>query len=94
MNLISLYKEIGIDMLINNEKADRRIYFDESKYNKYEIINNEGDIYKIQNKDEKIKELESALKNFDGCSLKKTAKNLKMLCSQIATHYNSKTQKV
>jgi len=86
MNLISLYKEIGIDMLINNEKLDRRTYFDESKYNKYEIINNEGDIYKIQNKDEKIKKLESTLKNFDGCSLKKTAKNF----VKFTGNFNSK----
>ena len=75
MNLISHYKEIGIDIFINNEKLDRRTYFDESKYDKYEIINNQRDIDKTQNKDKKIKELENIFRNFDGCSLKKTATN-------------------
>ena len=62
-NVMNSYKEIGIDMLINYEKINNK------------IVNNKKASYKIQNKDQKIKELENSFKNFDACKLKKTSTN-------------------
>ena len=69
-NVISLYKEIGIDVLINNEKIDDENFFCTSKHN-----DNKKDSYKTLDKEKKIKELEYAFKNLDGCRLKKTSTN-------------------
>ena len=69
-NVISLYKEIGIDVLINNEKINDKKFFGTSKHN-----DNKKDSFKSLDKDKKIKELEYAFENFDGCRLKKTSTN-------------------
>ena len=69
-NAISVYKEIGIDILINNEKSDDKNFIYTRKHN-----NNKKDSYKTLDKEKKIKELENEFKNFDGCRLKKTSTN-------------------
>ena len=74
-NVISVYEEIGIDVLINNKKIDDRNFFCTGKQNENLIINNKKDTHKILDKDKKIKELEDSFKNFDGCRLKKTSTN-------------------
>ena len=69
-NVISLYREIGIDILINNAKVDDKNFFSTSKHK-----DNNKDSHKTLDKKKKIKELEYEFKNFDGCRLKKTSTN-------------------
>lgn len=87
MNLISFYKEIGIDMLITSEKIYTRSNFDISEYDNYKNKKNKEDTYKIKNKDKEIKELEYSFKNFDGCSLKKTATNFVKFLGNIDSKF-------
>ena len=87
MNLISFYKEIGIDMLITSEKIYTRSNFDISEYDNYKNKKNKEDTYKIKNKDKEIKELEYSFKNFDGCNLKKTATNFVKFLGNIDSKF-------
>ena len=72
MSILSLYREIGIDItVLNNEiNQDKLIIENDQISNKFE----END-YNIENKEKNIKELEFSFKNFEGCNLKKTSTN-------------------
>ena len=71
-NVLNLYKEIGIDIIVSNKFLNKEsVLF---KGNKKNIKLNKN--YNIQkNKDIEIRELEYLFENFEGCKLKKTSTN-------------------
>ena len=60
INFLNFYKEIGIDLSINNKTSNR-----ENSKSKKNVC--------LKNKEKNIRELEQSFKNFDGCNLKKTS---------------------
>ena len=71
-NILSFYKEIGIDIIISNKLLNTESYL--LKDDKKNINSNKNhDISK--NKEVKIKQLEKSFENFEGCKLKKTSTN-------------------
>ena len=71
-NILSFYKEIGIDIIVSNKFLNTVSYL--SKDNKKNINSNKNRDTQI-NKESKIKQLEKSFKNFEGCKLKKTSTN-------------------
>ena len=71
-NILSFYKEIGIDIIVSNKFLNTVSYL--SKDNKKNINSNKNRDTQI-NKELKIKQLEKSFKNFEGCKLKKTSTN-------------------
>ena len=71
-NIISFYREIGIDIIVSNKFFNTVPFL--YKNNKKNInLNKNHNISK--NKEIKIKQLEKSFENFEGCKLKKTSTN-------------------
>ena len=83
LSILNFYKEIGVDLLIvqdqekqNNYKLNKDYTNIESKsLISYPVMNEEKKANNIAIKAQNIKELQDFFQNFEGCSLKKTAKN-------------------
>ncbi len=72
-NTLSFYKEIGIELIISNEKKNKKKLLETKEDNI--LMDCEQDPYSISNKANDIEELENSFKNFKGCNLKKTSTN-------------------
>jgi len=71
-NILSFYKEIGIDIIVPNKLPNIEPYlFKDDKKN----INSNKNHDISKNKEVKIKQLEKSFENFEGCKLKKTSTN-------------------
>ena len=85
LNILNFYKEIGVDFsIVQNEKEHKINHYEidkndtnieSSKSINYSRMNDEKKALNIAIKAKNIKELEDLFQNFDGCNLKKTAKN-------------------
>ena len=71
-NILSFYKEIGIDIIVSNEFLDTVSSL--SKDTKKNTNSNKN-CDTSKNKELKIKQLEKSFENFEGCKLKKTSTN-------------------
>ncbi len=80
-NLLNVYKEIGIELIVDHNKInDKPVYFEQNKkidkQKKYHFVfGEEKNAYDISNEAHNLEELELLFKNFNGCTLKKTATN-------------------
>ena len=81
LNVIRLYKSIGINLQINLHQNEYKKEIPElTNHNKNKhlenfIVNEDTKPGYIERNDDKIDELEDSFKNFNGCNLKKTATN-------------------
>ena len=70
-NILSFYKEIGIDIIVSNEFFNTVSFLYKDKKN----INSNKNCDTSKNKELKIKQLEKSFENFEECKLKKTSTN-------------------
>ena len=83
LSIINLYRDVGVDLYFNLDqetskkeelKPDEKIVGSERNNSKnYIVINEEKKAFDIAKTAKNIRELENFFRNFDGCSLKKTA---------------------
>mgnify|MGYP001463212779 CR=1 FL=1 len=70
-NILSFYKEIGIDIIVSNKFFNTVSFLYKDKKN----INSNKNCDTSKNKELKIEQLEKSFENFEGCKLKKTSTN-------------------
>ena len=85
LTILNFYRDIGVDLYFNSDQNESNQRQFNSVQNIFKIGKNNSANYLITNEEEKaydeaktaknIRELETAFKNFDGCSLKKNASN-------------------
>ena len=76
-NLLSFYKEIGIEYYLSNKIISKKLenLKNNNIFNDQISVDSKGLYLNTVNKEIKIKELEYSLKNIEGCNLKKTSTN-------------------
>ena len=83
LSILNFYREIGVDLLIDQDQEKQKNYKLNKNYTNieskslisYPVMNEEKKANNIAIKAQNIKELQDFFQNFEGCSLKKTAKN-------------------